>query len=303
MPARAKNASYSDLYSRAWKVCVDLWPLWVARFLYIICNYGAFIVCVLFTFWPLISQVLQNQQAGGHLSSADYQALIMDFFGRFKDLSFLGAVAVLAVFYLIWWTVISAWFNGGLFGRLTAWVREGEPFSWLAFGRDGFYHLIPMVLLQLFLVVLLILILGALCFIGFLGFLLLGLLHFPGFLGLVLALPLGLALILFFLAYQVFALVAQAGLMENGRVMEAVEKSYQSCSNDGFRVLKALLLMILMATGVLIVLTLFFKALELIPVLGILFLLVDFGLRVVFYMVTDIYFPALAVVSLSPKAR
>src|SRR5579859_5636536 len=69
MPARAKNASYSELYSEAWKVCVDLWPLWVARFLYLICNYGAFIVCVLFTFWPLVSQVLQNAQGGGHLSS------------------------------------------------------------------------------------------------------------------------------------------------------------------------------------------------------------------------------------------
>ena len=52
-----------------------------------------------------------------------------------------------------------------------------------------------------------------------------------------------------------------------------------------------------------IVLTLFFKGLELIPVLGILFLFVDFSLRVVFYMVTDVYFPALAVVLLSSKAR
>ena len=79
MSARVKSDSYSSLYSEAWKVCVDLWPLWVARFLYLICNYGAFIVCLLFTLWPLVSQVLQNVQGGGHLSSADYQAMILDF--------------------------------------------------------------------------------------------------------------------------------------------------------------------------------------------------------------------------------
>ena len=106
-----------------------------------------------------------------------------------------------------------------------------------------------MVLLQLLLAVLLILILGALCFIGFLSVLFLGFIHFPGVLGLVLALPLGLAFILFLVAYEVFALVAQACLMENGRVLEALEKSYQSCLEGGFRILKALLLMILIVSA------------------------------------------------------
>jgi len=302
-PAHARSLSWSELYSRAFQVCADLWPLWVARFLYLIINYGAFLLCLLCTFWPLVSEVMGSIRGNRSLSPADSQALLLDFFSRFKDLGFLGAVAVIFLFYLLWWMVLSAWFNGGLYARLRAWVEKGEPFSWKAFVLDGFYHLIPMLLLQVALGLMLFGFLIALLAAGFLGVFLLALVHCPAWLGILLALPLGFGFFLGLVAYGAFVLVCQACLIEEGAVGRTLEKAARICQESGGRILKAITALTLMVWLGVLVVELLFKGLELIPLMGFLFLLVDLGFRLLFYMFADVYFPALAVVCLPSRRR
>jgi hypothetical protein len=307
MPSRkAAEASYFPAYQRAWEVSVELWPLWVGRLFYILLNYGAFLVCLMLTCWPLVSQVYQAIQGGSSLSSADTQSLIVDFFSRFKDFGFLTAVVGIFLFYLIWWTVISAWFNGGLYGRLTAFVQDATPFSWSAFVRDGFYHLIPMILLQGLLGTVLLLILGVAAILLILGWGLVTIFHSFAVLGVVMLLLSIAALILglpFLIAYQIFAVCAQAALMEDGQVAPAFRAGYDYCLANKGMILKKMGLMTLGLWAAFLVFSFFFWILELIPLLGIIFVLINGLVRLAFYVITDVYFPALAVGLISQEKR
>ncbi len=307
MPSRKPvSHPYSADYARAWKVSAELWPLWVGRFLYILLNYGAFFVCLLLTCWPLVSQVYQAIQGGSPLGSSDYQSLIMDFFSRFKDFGFLTAVAGVFLFYLIWWTVISAWFNGGLYGRLTAFVQDETPFSWSAFARDGFYHLIPMVLLQGLLGTVLLLILGMVAILLMVGWALATVFHSSVILLVVMAILSIAALILslpFLIAYQIFAVCAQAALMEGGQVGLAFRAGYDYCLAHKGGLLKKMGFMTLGLWTAFLLVSFFFWILELIPLLGVIFVLINAVVRLLFYVVTDVYFPALAVVLISQEKR
>ena len=307
MPSRkpATN-SYSADYSRAWKVSLELWPLWVGRFLYLLLNYGAFFICLLLTCWPFISEVYQAIQSGGQLGSSDYQLLAMDFFQRFRDFGFLGAVLGVFFFYLLWWTVISAWFNGGLYGRLTAFVKDAAPFSWSAFARDGFYHLIPMILLQGLLGVALLLILGVAGVLLVLGWALVAVFHSSVILLVVMSLLSIAALILglpFLIAYQIFAVCAQAALMEDGQVAPAFRAGYDYCLAHKGAILKKMGLMTVALWTAFLLFSFFFWILEMIPLLGVLFVLINAVIRLLFYVVTDVYFPALAVGLISQEKR
>jgi hypothetical protein len=307
MPSRkpASNPYFAD-YGAAWKVSLELWPLWVGRFLYILLNYGAFIVCLLLTCWPLISQVYQAIKGGGQLNASDAQSLFMDFFQRFRDFGFLGAVLGVFLFYLIWWTVISAWFNGGLYGRLTAFVQGATPFSWSAFVRDGFYHLIPMILLQGLLGTALLLILGVVSVLLVLGWALVAVFHSSVILLVVLSFLSIAALILslpFLIAYQIFSVCAQAALMEDGQVTLAFRAGYDYCLANKGAILKKMGLMTLGLWTAFLLFSFFFWILELIPFLGIIFVLINAVVRLAFYVVTDVYFPALAVGLISQEKR
>ena len=308
MPSvKAAPASYFTDYEQAWKVCVELWPLLVGRFLYILLNYGAFFLCLLLTCWPVISELYQATQGGSRLGSSDYQSLFMDFFERFKDLGFLGAVFGVFFFYLIWWTVISAWFNGGLYGRLTAFVQRKTSFSWSAFIHDGFYHLIPMVLLQGLLGSVFLLMGGSVFVMGFLGVMVyLVFFHssvvFPILLVVLLVLA-TIVFVLFLLSYQVFSICAQASLMEDGQVGQAFKNGYEYCLENRGRILKVMAMMMVGLWAAFFLLSFVFWVLELIPFLGIIFLLISIVARVVFYMMTDVYFPALAVGLISKAKR
>ncbi len=301
----ASNPYFAD-YERAWKVSLELWPLWVSRFLYILLNYGAFIVCLLLTCWPLISQVYQAIQSGGSLGSSDTQSLVMSFFERFRDFGFLGAVLGVFFFYLLWWTVISAWFNGGIYGRLTAFIQDATPFSWSAFARDGFYHLIPMILLQGLLGTVLLLILGGAGVLLILGWALFTVFH-SSVIFLVVLLVLSLAALIlglpFLIAYQIFAVCGQAALMEDGQVMDAFKKGFDYCLAHKGAILKKMGLMTVGLVTVFLIFSFFFWILELIPLLGIIFVLINAVIRLLFYAVTDVYFPALAVGLISQEKR
>ncbi|MGH7739371.1 MAG: hypothetical protein ACREL1_04420 [bacterium] len=299
MRAKSGLAPWPELYSRAWKVCVELWPLWVARFLYLVVNYGTFLICLLLSCWPLVSEVMKDFQQGGQLSPSDYQTLMLEFMNRFKDFGFLGAVIGVFLLYMVWWTVISAWFNGGLYARLTAWVERDEVFSWSAFTREGFYHLTPMILLQALLGIALLLIVGSLLILGLFGGIALTFIHLPMIVKILFVIPLivaGLAFLVFLLGYQAFCLVAQACLMECGNASAAFQKGLERCRANRWRAVWVLVIFILLVSVGLILMTFFLKALGMIPVVGILFTLASFVLRFFFYMTTDVFFPALAVV-------
>jgi hypothetical protein len=308
MPSvKAAPAPYFTDYEQAWKVCAELWPLLVGRFIYILLNYGAFFLCLLLTCWPVISGLYQAAQGGSRLGSSDYQSLFMDFFERFKDLGFLGAVFGVFFFYLIWWTVISAWFNGGLYGRLTAFVEQKKRFTWSAFIQDGFYHLIPMVLLQGLLGTVFLLIGGLVFVIGFLGVMVyLAFFHSSALLLVLLAILLVLVtvvFVLFLLSYQVFSICAQASLMEDGRVGAAFKDGYEYCLENRGRILKVMAVMMVGLWAAFLLFLLVFWVLELIPILGIIFLLISLVVRLAFYIMTDVYFPALAVGLISKAKR
>ncbi|HET9869864.1 MAG TPA: hypothetical protein VFR02_05150 [bacterium] len=301
MPAPAAPATWSDLYGRAWKVCCDLWPLWLARFFYLILNYGAFLLCLVFTFWPLLSKVLGMVRGGESLGQGDYQALVADFFSNFRDAGFLLPVLAIFFFYLAWWTVISAWFAGGLYARLNAWVKRGEAFSWTDFVKEGFYHLVPMILLQGLLGTVALLGVGAYLIAMVLGGFVLGLAHVPGWAALVALLPAGLVFFAILIFWDCFAMVSQSCLVETDRVFEAFEKGCRACLADGFDLARMVGVLITVFTIVFVAALLFFKLLELIPLVGLFFFLSDVVLRLFVALVSDVYFPALAVVGLHEK--
>src|SRR5271154_937787 len=124
MPTRKTEMTFPQAYQEAWGACRDLWPLFLARVLYMVLNFGTLILCLFLTFWPMLEKFFQQVQPG-NLSSFNYQSWVSDFALKAQDLNWVVLTLGVFLLYLTWWTILAAWFNGGLYGRLWAWA-EGE---------------------------------------------------------------------------------------------------------------------------------------------------------------------------------
>jgi hypothetical protein len=299
-PSRAA-VPFSRVYQTAWQACREFWPVFIAQFLYIIFNYGAFFFCLMITFWPLLEKIFQAVQGGAVLSQADYQGWISDFFLKAQDFNWLFMVIGIFLLYLTWWSILSAWFNGGLYGRFWAWMEGEKKFSWMDFLKDGFYHLIPMVLVQSYVVIFFMLVFMVL-FLTILFFgVVLSLLHTPLALEILLAIPLPFLFLGLMVFFGVYFFTAQGCVTRDRGPWTAFKEGAQSCWADGGRIFRGMGLILVVYLVTAILLQLILKVFSYLPFLGFLFTLADFGVGILFTIWSGIYFPALAVVFLSER--
>ncbi len=91
--------------------------------------------------------------------------------------------------------------------------------------------------------------------------------------------------------------------MEDGQVTATFRKGYAYCLANQWKILKTMGLMTVGLWTAFLIFSFFFWALELIPLLGLIFVLINAVIRVSFYVMTDVYFPALAVGLISQEKR
>ncbi len=215
MPKEKIYPPHSDCFSSAWKTCFSLWPLFPVQLGFIILQYVTLFFCVLLLVGPFLQQDWSQMEDGfKDPKNFDWTSVGSDAASYFLNanwiLIFLGVVAL----YLLWWSLLSAFSDGGVYRTFWQYFRNGEKFSLREFFKNGAKFLLPILFLQsLLLMITLALILGILIFIAIVAVILgVLLVHSPwiGILLILVGIPMILISCLFFMAFGAFIFLWKA---------------------------------------------------------------------------------------------
>ncbi len=283
----------SELYGRAWKTSIALWPLFLVRFVFIVLNFLSMIFCLILAMGPFIQplfNILKNSNPD------DYQQALgnFDFSSFFQKPDFLWTVLGLFSLYLVWWFLFEVFFTGALFKQIMEYRQKGTFFSFAGFLKGGVGCFSSMLGLSIFYIF---------CILLFAAFLILfviagaaffkGLGH-PG-IGLLLVLPFCVACFFLVLAFVVYFLVAAAFLVKEGEVFQSLARSFQKCVEHYGRVVWSILLIFLAYLIFSITYQTILNLLRHTPLIGLLFLLLELLINLTVATLVWVYFPALSV--------
>ncbi|HUO58882.1 MAG TPA: hypothetical protein VMV05_11965 [bacterium] len=288
-----------DIYQQAWESCSDLWPLFVLRFIFMLLNIGAMILCLILVFGSLILSLFKGLQDMRPNDVQDYFKNF-DFSGFAHDPGWLVSAVGIFALYMIWWLLLENLFNAGLYRRLWDRQKNGADFNLRQFFVDGIQYFLPMLGLYLLLIfsfffVMFCLFVGAIAF-GILfkamGIIWLGiLLMIPGF-------------FLFLLLMATLAAtwyMANAYVMEGFGVMDSFRRAFLKCKENTGRVLWGILVVFIgyfiLSFSFQLIMGLFSH----VPLIGALFLLFEMFVNFVLAVMIWVFIPAVAVTFLLEK--
>ena len=301
MPVSPKPPPLSEVYQRAWKSCVDLWPLFVLRFVFLVLNFGAMILCILLVFGSLILNLFKGLRGLGPNEVQDY-IKNFDFSGFVHDPGWLVSAVGIFFLYFVWWMLLENLFSAGLYRRLWDHQKNGVGFRLGQFFADGIQYFLPMLGLCLLLIFsnlfILAFLLVAAIVLGILfkalGIIWLGiLLMIPGF---------------FFFMFLMLAIItiwylANAYVMEGFGVFGSFKRGFLKCKENMGRVIWGLLVVwigyFMVSFSSQVILGLFSHA----PLIGLLFLFLEMCVNLSLAVLIWVFVPSLAVVFLlEPEA-
>src|ERR1039457_5102781 len=152
----------SDVYRKAWEACQALWPLGILRFVFVILNFGAILLCLFLVCWPFIKPLIDGfEQSGANF--IPNSTLLFENYAQ--DLGWLAMAVGLILLFITWWGLLAALFDGAVYSQMREHQENGRLFSLGDFFKDGARYLMPMIGLQ----VLWSLLFFGVMMIGFLG--------------------------------------------------------------------------------------------------------------------------------------
>ena len=294
MPKQKTYPLLSDAYRKAWESCAALWPLFILRFVFLILNFGTLFFCLFLVCWPLLQALWKGfRETGGQNFSRYMQS--MDWSGYMPDSGSILMAIGLALLYITWWSLLAALFDGAVYSRMREHQEKGSLFSLREFFKDGIRYLFPMIGLQ----VLWSLVFLGVVLMGLLGGILAALLFHAlslVWLGILLAIPLFFVAIAVVIALAGFGLLAGAYLMEEKGIIFAMRQAFNKCLEGYGRVVWGILLVWVIYFVFSVAFQAVMNIFGLIPFIGFLFLLAQFGVNLFFSVAIWVYMPALAVV-------
>jgi hypothetical protein len=204
--------------------------------------------------------------------------------------------------YVVWWLIIEALVNGGVFGRLWAWVGKKEPFALGTYVREGFRFFPPLIGLHLLTMAVSLVVVGVP-----LGLIVLAGVGDPASAGggtvvlLVLGFLLLIPAVLILAVVAVWWLVARGYITSGHGLTGSLRLSLDRCMRDKGRVFWGLNLLFLLIFAVLMGVNLVFSILQLIPVLGLVFSLVSFLVSMLTTAFLAVYVPSVVVTYVDEK--
>ncbi len=294
MAGRKSYPTLSETYRHAWESCRALWPLFVIRFVFLILNFGAFVFCLFLGFWPIVAEIWNGFKDSG-VESFESFIKSSDFTQYFTDMSWLLVAFGLFALYIIWWIFLSALFDGALYNRISEYQKNGTLFSLKDFFKDGLKYMFPMIGLEIlwFFIFLGLTIAGFMAVL--IGALVLKAIGIPWWVGLFFLIPGGFIAILVFLGLIACAIMAGAYLVDGHGITGSVKQSFLKCKENSGRALWGILLVWIIYFVFSMAFQQVLSAFMRIPLLGIVFLIVELVVSLALSLIFWVYLPALAV--------
>jgi hypothetical protein len=289
-----------EVYRQGWKASLRLWPLMAVQFTFALFRYVTLLGCVLILFGPLLQKdAAQALEGLKDPQSFNWSPILSDWVSYCTSGGWMALMAGLVLLYLIWWSLLTAVSDAGLFRSFLILAQSGEGFSLGTFFKEGIRLMVPMILLQVWLSFFVMAYLGGLCLVGGMGY---GLYLVCGSNGWILAacivflgIPLALVSLLLGLFFAIFSLAAKAYVGQGLEGPRALKSAWGLCRREQWRMPKALGLVYAVYFGSSMLLRLFLGLLSLLPFIGILFSLLDILLGVLMVLALGLYAPALSV--------
>lgn len=297
-----------DIYPWVWKCCLSLWPLFLVQFLFLILQYATLFLCLALLFGPFFAHNMDQITAGfSHPQDYDWTPLVSSWVATITDPTWIAIAIGLFLLYTTWWCILSALSDGGVYRTFWNYFENGQGFDWGTFFKAAFHWMVPMLWLQFFL---------SLWFLGiFLVWLMLagiavGILALTGFnvwLGIILAVVLGLPSLLlwvvFGMGFTVFTFLSKAYLTKGMKAWEAIREAFVKFRANNWRVGLGLWVAFLIYLGVSVFLRVALQVLSMLPILGVLFSLLDMAVGIGLVILMVIYFSGLSVAYLQDEAK
>ncbi len=293
----SKEKSYpplSEIYRRAWESCLAQWPIFFIRFVFVMLNVGALLLCLFLVCWPLVQALWKGFKESG---AGNFPAFLkgMDYSSVMPDPNWIFMAVGMGLLFITWWSLLDALLDGAVYASLRGLQEKGTAFSLTEFFKDGMRYMGPMIGLQMFWFLMVVgVILGGLFLILLLA-LLLKALSIPWWAGLILAIPGGFAAIMIFIGLAGFAIMGGAYLMEGQGVLQALRSSFNKCVQGYGRVVWGIFLVWL----IYFIFSFAFQAVMgifgNIPMIGVFFILLEFLVNLALSIGIWVFMPALAV--------
>lgn len=303
---KSEAPSFFEVHILAWRDCLKAWPLFLVHFLFIVLQYAALFLCLALLFGPFLARNIGGLLEGlKDPKTHDWSALTGDWLAMVSDPTWWVILLVVILLYATWWCLLGALEDGGVFGTFWDQAREGHSFSFGRFFQWGLRMMLPMLWLQFYLG---LLFLAVLVFWGILGLMVVGFLALLGFplglsiaLGVLIGAPGLLFWILFSLGFGVFTYLCKAYLALGLSAREAVRTAFSKFKADSWRVGTGLVVALVLYIGVTMAIRMVLMVLGLIPLLGILFQLLDMFIAMALALFIVIYLSGLSVAYLKDE--
>jgi len=288
---------FTQVMQDSWERNLKVWPLFAWQMGIEVLRIVTLIPCLLIVFIPL-------WKSKADFAGADWSRLSDSLVKLLWQSGWWKLALAMFLLYMVWWLIIEALVNGGIFGRLWAWAGSKEGFSFKEYLRDGLRFFLPLITLHLMTTAIMLLVVGVPAFlIGMAGasarsgaesgaaiLPLLGL-------GLLVAIPAGLVLAV----VAVWWLVARGYITSGHPFSESLRLSFRKCMADKGRVFWGLNLMFLLLFVGLMVVSMVFGILQAVPLVGVLFSVVNFLVSTVTTAFLAVFVPSVIVTYLDEK--
>jgi hypothetical protein len=300
-------SSMFDTYTTVWKTCTTLWPLFLVQFLFLILQYVTLFLCLALLFGPFVTRNMEKISYGfSHPEGYDWSPVLSDWVSLASDPTWIAIALGLVLLYITWWCLLSAMSDGGVYRSFWDYFEKGQLFDWGIFFKAAFHWMIPMLWLQFFL---------SLWFLGvFTVWLLLvgvaiGLLALTGFstaaiviVALLLGVPSLLLWVVFGMGFTVFSFLSKAHLTKGMKAPEAIREAFRKFKANNWQVGLGLVVAFLIYVGISVFLRMGLQILSMIPVLGVLFSLLDMAVGIGLIVLMMVCLSGLSVAYLQDEA-
>ncbi len=149
MPKEKIYPPHSDCFSSAWRNCFSLWPLFLVQLGFILLQYVTLFFCALLLVgpfleknWPQIEEGLKDPK------NFDWTSMSSDAAAYFLNANWILIFLGTLILYLLWWSLLSALSDGGVYRAYWAYLQDAEKFSLREFFKNGVKFLLPILFLQ-----------------------------------------------------------------------------------------------------------------------------------------------------------
>lgn len=272
--------SLFETYGRCGKACSKVWPLLLLKFVFFIFQYATLVLCLVFLFGSFVGRNFARVIEGlKHFQDFDWSGILEDWVHTISDPTWILIALGLSLLYSLWWLFLWAIENGGVYGTFFDLLNDGTLFSFGRFFQWGFEKFFPMVGLQfwLFLIVMV-----PLLFWSVVGLVVFGLMALTGFqpaVVVLLGVLAGGVFLLFWVAFSFsfsgFVSLSKAYVIQGTGAWDSIRAANGKFRKEGWRAGVGFAVALALYTAGSTAIRMIFMIFGFLPILGILFKILD----------------------------